>query len=333
LDALFGTDPALAHFRRLLIERTQGNPFFLEESVRVLVETGALKGERGAYQRAGPIRNLQLPATTQAILAARIDRLTPEDKRLLQAAAVAGMDVPLALLQAIAEEPEESVRQSLARLQAAEFLYEARFFPELEYTFKHALTHEVAYGSLLEERRRTLHAQIIEAVERLYPDRLAERANTLALHAARGKVWRKAFHYSRQAAARDFYRRAYREASAAYEQTLEALGHLTPDRDAAVLAVDLRVILANVSLNLAQYRRGVALLGEAEALARRLDDPAPLRSVLASISRARRVLGDSDGAIAAASEAVAMANASGDAVNQARASYRLGQAFDMIGEF
>jgi predicted ATPase/class 3 adenylate cyclase len=333
LDALFGTDPALAHLRRLLIERTQGNPFFLEESVRVLVETGALKGERGAYQRAGPIQNLQLPATVQAILAARIDRLTPDDKRLLQAAAVAGKDVPLALLQAVAEEPEESVRQSLARLQTAEFLYEARFFPELEYTFKHALTHEVAYGSLLEERRRTLHARIIEAVERLYPDRLAERVKTLATHAVRGKVWPKALHYSLQAAAKDFYRRAYREASAAYEQALESLGHLPPDHDATMLAVDLRVILANVSLNMAQYQRGVALLGEAEALARRLDDPAPLRSVLASISRARRVLGDSDGAIAAAREAVAMANASGDAVNQARASYRLGQAFDMIGEF
>src|SRR5262249_25689540 len=111
---------------------------------------------------------------------------------LLQAPAVAGKDVPLALLQAIAEAPEESVRQSLARLQAAEFLYEARFFPELEYTFKHALTHEVAYASLLEERRRTLHARIIEAVERLYPDRLAERVKALALHAVRGNVWPKA---------------------------------------------------------------------------------------------------------------------------------------------
>jgi class 3 adenylate cyclase/tetratricopeptide (TPR) repeat protein len=333
LDALFGTDPALAHLRRLLIERTQGNPFFLEESVRVLVETGALKGERGAYQRAGPIQNLQLPATVQAILAARIDRLSPEDKRLLQAAAVAGKDVPLALLQAISEEPEEAVRQSLARLQAAEFLYEARFFPELEYTFKHALTHEVAYGSLLEERRRTLHARIIESVEQLYPDRLAERVKALAVHAVRGKVWPKALHYSRQSGARDFYRRAYREASAAYEQALEALGHLPRDRDTAVLAVEVRRTLANVALNLAQYERGVALLGEAEALARRLDDPAPLRSVLASMSRARRASGDSDGAIAAASEAVAMADASGDAVSRARASYRLGQAFDMIGEF
>ena len=149
LEALLGSGPELEDLERLLIERTQGNPFFLEESVRALVETRALTGERGAYRLAGPIQSLQLPATAQAILAARIDRLAPGDKRLLQAAAVVGKDVPFALLQAIAEEPEESVRQWLARLQAAEFLYEARLFPELEYTFKHALTHEVTYGGLL----------------------------------------------------------------------------------------------------------------------------------------------------------------------------------------
>ena len=109
LDALLGTDPGLAHLQRLMIERTQGNPFFLEESVRALVEMRALTGERGAHRLVGPIQSLQLPATAQAILAARIDRLAPGDKRLLQAAAVVGKDVPFGLLQAIAEEPEENV--------------------------------------------------------------------------------------------------------------------------------------------------------------------------------------------------------------------------------
>jgi class 3 adenylate cyclase len=146
LDGLLGTGPGLGDLRRLLIDRTQGNPFFLEESVRALVETRALTGERGSYRLAGPVHSLQLPATAQAILAARIDRLAPGDKRLLQAAAVVGKDVPFPLLEAIAEEPKERLREGLARLQAAEFLYEARLFPDLEYTFKHALTHEVAYG-------------------------------------------------------------------------------------------------------------------------------------------------------------------------------------------
>src|SRR5262249_56192896 len=123
-------------------------PFFVEEGVRTLVETGALAGERGAYRLARPFETIQVPATVQAILAARIDRLSPEDKTLLQKAAVIGKDVPYALLQAIAKAPEEALRQGLGCLQAAEFLYETALFPELEYTFKHALTQEVAYGGL-----------------------------------------------------------------------------------------------------------------------------------------------------------------------------------------
>src|SRR5262249_32679223 len=146
----------------------EGNPFFLEESVRTLVETGALAGERGAYHLAEPIGHTQVPATVQAVLAARIDRLAPEDKRLLQAAAVVGKDVPYALLQAIAELSENALPEGLGRLQDAEFLYETSLFPDLKYTFKHALTHEVAYGSLLGERRRALHARIVAAIEARY---------------------------------------------------------------------------------------------------------------------------------------------------------------------
>ncbi len=157
-----------------MIERTEGNPFFLEESVRTLVETKVLAGERGAHRLVKANSTLQIPASAQVILAARIDRLTPEAKQLLQAASVIGKDVPFTLLQAVAEGPEEQLRQNLANLQAAEFIYETRLFPDVEYTFKHALTHEVAYGSLLQERRRALHRQIDATMERLHPDRLAE---------------------------------------------------------------------------------------------------------------------------------------------------------------
>ena len=187
LRALLGDDDGLEPLKRLLVERTEGVPFFLEESVRTLVETGALAGERGGYRLARPLDTIQVPATVQAILAARIDRLPPEDKTLLQTAAVIGKDVPFALLQAIAETPEEALRQGLGRLQAAEFLYETALFPELEYTFKHALTQEVAYGGLLQERRRDLHARDRaglrdalpgtrgRAVELAHPSRLPRR--------------------------------------------------------------------------------------------------------------------------------------------------------------
>src|SRR4029450_1848341 len=146
LEALLGADAALGPLKQLLVERTEANPLFLEESVRALVETGALDGERGDYRLTRPVERLTIPATVQAILAARIDRLAPEAKRLLQAAAVIGTDVPMPLLLAIADAPEHEVRAELTHLQDAEFLYETRLFPDLEYTFKHALTNDVAYG-------------------------------------------------------------------------------------------------------------------------------------------------------------------------------------------
>ena len=167
LQALLGADTSLEPLTPLLMARTQGNPFFLEESVRTLVETGVLGGDRGAYRLAQPLETLQVPATVQALLAARIDRLPPEDKRLLQTAAVIGAEVPWALLHVIADMPDEALCRSLAQLQAAEFFYETSLFPEPAYTFKHALTHEVASGSLLQERRRVLHARIVEALEAL----------------------------------------------------------------------------------------------------------------------------------------------------------------------
>jgi predicted ATPase len=121
-------------------------------------------------------------------LAARIDRLDAEDKRLLQAAAAIGKDVPGPLLLAIAEEPEDRVRERLGRLHAAEFVYEVRLFPEIEYTFKHALTHQVAYGSLLHERRRALHARILVAIETMATARVDEHLERLATSVVRANA-------------------------------------------------------------------------------------------------------------------------------------------------
>ena len=181
--SLLGDDPGLQPLKPLLIDRTEGNPLFLEESIRTLVETGALAGERGEYRLIRAVSSLQMPASVHAVLAARIDRLADGDKQLLQAAAVVGKDVPLALLQGVSGLDENEVTLALTRLQAAEFLYEASFFPEPEYTFKHALTHEVAYGSLLAERRRALHARIVETIEKSYAARISEQVERLGHHA------------------------------------------------------------------------------------------------------------------------------------------------------
>jgi predicted ATPase len=243
LQALLGTDAGLEPLKRLLIERTQGNPFFLEESVRTLVETNALVGKRGSYRLTKDLPRIQVPATVQAVLAARIDRLPPEDKRLLQSASVIGEDVPFTLLHPLVEMSEEELHRGLIRLQADEFLYETSLFPDLEYTFKHGLTYQVAYNSLLVERRRALHARILEAIEQLYADRLGEQVERLAHHSFRGEVWAKATAYLRQAGAKAVGRSANREAVVFFEQALGALGHLPENRDTLEQAIAIRIDL------------------------------------------------------------------------------------------
>jgi tetratricopeptide (TPR) repeat protein len=333
VEVLLGNDAGLEPLKRLLIERTEGNPFFLEESVRTLIETKVLAGERGAYHLARAFHTLQIPATAQAILAARIDRLAPEDKRLLQAASVIGKDVPFTLLQSVAEGPEESLRRGLTHLQAAEFLYEARLFPDLEYTFKHALTHEVAYGSVLQDRRRTLHARIVDAIEALYPERLAEQIERLAHHAVRGERWEKAVTYLRQAGAKAFARSANREAVAYFEQGLTALTHLPETRETLEEAIDVRVDLRNSLVVLGEFRRLAGCLQEAEALATTLGDQQRLGRVATFMANCLWHLADHEGAVQAGRRALAIATALANGPLRAEASFRLGQAYHPLGEY
>jgi len=339
LQALLGTDVGatdrspLQPLKQLLIERTGGNPFFLEESVRTLVETGMLVGAPGAYRLAQPLASLQMPATVQAVLAARIDRLPPEEKHLLQTAAVIGTEVPLPLLQAIAELPEADLYRGLAHLQAAEFLYETRLFPEREFTFKHALTHEVAYNGLLQERRRVLHARIIEALEVLYPDRLAEQVERLAHHAMRGEAWDKALAYNRQAGARVAARSAYREAVAYFEQALAALEHLPECRATLEQAIDLRLDLRNVLFPLDEHARIFDHLRAAEALAERLDDPQRFGWIAGYLCMSFSAMSEHDRAIAAGQRALALATTSGAFDVQVVALTYLGVAYYAAGDF
>jgi class 3 adenylate cyclase/tetratricopeptide (TPR) repeat protein len=333
LQALLGDDPSLVPLTRLLIERTEGNPFFLEEGVRALVETRVLVGERGAYHLAKSLESLQVPATVQAVLAARIDRLPPEEKRLLQTAAVIGTEVPFALLHAIAELSEEELRRGLGHLQAAEFLYETSLFPKLEYTFKHALTHEVAYGSFLQERRRALHAGIVEASEQLYADRLTEQVERLAQHAFRGEVWDKAVAYCRQAGTKAFARSALREAVTCFEETLAALTHLPESRATQEQAIDLRFDLRTALWELGEIGRTLDYLREARTLAEALDDQPRLGRVAAYMCRYFREMGDHDGAVESGQHALAVAETLGDFALQVMAQHYLGVAYHTLGDY
>jgi predicted ATPase len=250
-----------------LIARTEGNPFFLEESVRELAETGALLGQRGGYWLARPLPSIQVPATVQAVLGARIDRLQPGDKALLQTASLIGKYVPLALLQAITTPSQDDLHSAVGRLQASEFLYEAAISPDRVYRFKHALTHNVAYGSLLLDQRRVLHGRIVEAIERLYPDRLAEHAERLAGHALRGELWEKAVTYLRQTGAKAAARSALENAVNFFEQALAVLDRLPEGRSKQEQSIDLRFDLGKALEPLGKLDRKLDYLQEAEALA------------------------------------------------------------------
>jgi class 3 adenylate cyclase/tetratricopeptide (TPR) repeat protein len=314
LRALLGADPSAAPLAPLLIARTEGNPLFLEESVRTLVETGALVGEPGAYRLVRAAATVQMPATVQAILAARIDRLRPELKRLLQAAAVVGKDVPVTLLAAVAEMTDDALHPALGELQTAELLYEARLFPDLEYTFKHALTHEVAYNGVLQERRRTLHAMILETLERLHADRPGEHAEVLAHHAVRAGIAAKAIRYLREAGAKAVARSANREAVEFFERALALLAQLPETREILSETLDLRIALGTP---LIAVHGGPSPLVEASylialELVEGLDDAARRFPVLWGLWYIRYTRGDYGPAVEAGEQLLAIARQGND---------------------
>jgi tetratricopeptide (TPR) repeat protein len=331
LDALLGDDSELGPLKQLLIKR--GNPFFLEETVRTLAETKALAGARGRYRLTQPIQTIQVPPTVQAMLAARIDRLAPEDKHLLQVASVVGKDVPLVLLQAIAEMPDAALRRSLDHLQTAAFLYETGLFPDLEYAFTHALTHEVTYGGLLQGRRRDLHASIVNAIERLYPERLGEQVERLAHHALRGELREKAVPYLRQSGLKAFGRSAPHDARAWFEEALGVLEALPGNQFTLEQAFDIRLDLRTVLNQLGEVRRALERLRETEALAERLNDDRRRGRVSAVMTSVYSQLGELQEARASGTRALAIARALGDLDLSIQVRTNLEQAHYYSGDY
>jgi len=200
LASLLGNDPSIATLAAPIHARTGGTPFFIEEVAQHLIETGHLEGARGNYKLVTPLDRLEVPATVKSVLAARIDRLAEREKRLLQTASVIGKDFPEPLLAAVAELPSDDLQTALANLQRAEFLHEQSVYPVAEYAFKHPLTQEVALGSLLQERRRHVHASVARAIEQQEAVRLDEHAALLAHHwEEAGEAWPAALWHKRAA--------------------------------------------------------------------------------------------------------------------------------------
>jgi transcriptional regulator with AAA-type ATPase domain/tetratricopeptide (TPR) repeat protein len=333
LDVLLGGDVALEPLKQLLATTTGRNPFFIEESVRTLVETRTLAGERGAYRLVRPVDAIEVPATVHAVLAARIDRLPAEDKRLLEVASVIGKDVPFVLLSAIADMSEAELRQRIVRLQAAEFFYETRPFPDVEYTFKHALTHEVAYGGVLAQRRRAIHRRLAEAIEDCYADRLAEHIDRLAHHSLKGERWEPAVRYLRQVGVRALDRSALREAASRLEEALGALQRLPETRATLGTAVDIRFELRQALNQLGDLPRVLTIMREAEQIADKLGDDRRRGEVHTAMVNTHNLRSELDAAVESGVRALAIADTLDDRGLCVAATTNLEQTYFYRGEY
>ena len=331
LSKLLGSNPDLAPLKQLLAKRTEGNPFFAEETVRSLVETGVLVGEKGNYRPALKIADLVIPSTVQNVVADRIDHLPPEEKHLLQTAAVIGVIVPLDLLAAVSELSDEQLFEYLAHLQSAEFIYESNLFPTLEYTFKHALTNEVAYGALLRDRRVALHARIVRALEINTPS--LDHVEKLAHHAFCGEIWEKAATYLRQAGTKSMARSAYREAVSYFDQALNSLGHLSKDRRTMEQALELRLDLRNALFPVEELDRLHENLLAAERLAESVGDERRLGRVCGYLAHYYTLMGDRDNAARSSERGLKIANALNDFALQIELNYYVGRAYYYTGDY
>ena len=333
LRDLLGEHHSLTSLRARLIEWTGGNPFFLEETVWTLAETRVLEGARGSYRLVRPVTSIAVPETVQEALAARMARLGQSAYEVLQSAAVVGRRVPHEVLALVSTSSVDGLSQGLDLLRAREFLAETSLGDEREYTFRHALTQEVAYAGLPEDQRRALHARILHAIERVYSSRLEDKVAELAHHAFEGQQWQEAVGYLHRAGMRAFARSANTEAAACFEQALVALSHLPVERERQELAIDLRFALRNALTPLAQAHRVLEHLREAEKLAALLGDERRRGRALSFAANSLCLIADYEGAIEASQQARDHAKSLGDFALNVAAGMYLGRAHAGLGEY
>jgi predicted ATPase len=333
LAALLGGGAELDALRRLITERTGGNPFFIEEMVQALFEQGIL-AHNGAVKLVRPLAEAHLPVTVQGVLAARIDRLPAQDKDLLQTLAVAGNEFRFALAKRVTQMPDEVLQNGLATLRLGEFIYEQPQLTDIEYSFKHALTHEVAYNSLLIERRKLLHERAGEALESLFGEQLDDHLSELAHHYSHSANIGKAVHYLYLAARQCAVRTADFQALAYLDRGLELLQSLpeSPERYLHELVVQ---IARGQSL---QATQGFAApetgrtFGRARELCERFGDPAQLFSVLYGLFLFSRWRLELQTARQVAEQLVSTAKELNDPAKLVRAHGTLGASLLWLGE-
>lgn len=333
IESLLGNQEELTSLTELLIKRTEGNPFFVEEIVRSLAETGVLVGSKGSYRPGIAIESIRIPSTVRTVLADRVDRLSSAEKQLLQTAAVVGVVVPLRLLEEVTRLPADELHRYLLDLQASEFLYECNLFPELEYSFKHALTNEVVYGALLHERRTALHSSVVDALERIAGNDLQDQIEALAHHAFQGEIWPKAVLYLQRAGAKATSHSAFFEALSDYEQALIASTHLPDAPEKLAQQIDLHLEARNVLFLLGDSVQVAEHLHAAEALTEKLGDEQRTARVLNFLNSYYGLAGDPERAIEIGQRALGLRVVQADLASSTVAYYYLGAAYNKTGQY
>ena len=331
LDGHLGTHASLDPIKETLIERTDGIPFFLEECILHIIESGQLAGTPGDYSLHGALEDIAVPRSVHDVIASRIDHLPPLDKQVLVAAAVVGKDVSSGLLREIVALPPEDYAACIERLHHAEFIDEARLFPELELTFRHALIQEVAYGTLLRDRRRGLHGRIVEIMEVRYSANLDDQIERLAHHAIEGQLWDKSVTYCRQAGQKSLARSAANEAVEFFERALEIISR----REGAIAngeKVDLLLDMADACYPLSQWDRANECIREASDLAVE-SEPHRVCRAHTSLALYKWTVGDLSSAKRSGERALEIARGSKDKWLQVHTTARLGAVCLDTGDY
>ena len=257
--------------RELILNRTAGNPLFMEEFAHTLLEDGSIQQKDNQYVLDRKASDIQVPDTIQGIIAARMDRLEENLKRTMQVASVIGRDFAFRILQTITG-MKEDLKSQLINLQGLEFIYEKRLFPELEYIFKHILTQEVAYNSLLTRRRKEIHENIGKAIETIYTERLEEFYEMLAYHYSKAENYDKAAHYLKLSGIKTVGKHSPIEALHYYQEALKALKQLPESVENKKAQIEVCLLSYVPTITLGYPEDSLQMFQEAENLSKEIDD-------------------------------------------------------------
>ncbi len=316
---------------KILAEKSEGNPLYVEEILRQLLETSGIVVEKGEAQLSRP--DVTVPETIHDIIAARVDRLSDPLKQTLQGAAVVGRRFGISLVSRILEVDPELVAGHLRELHALDFVFPSAHEPELMYSFKHALTQDVVYAGVLERRRRRYHAAAGLGLEELYAGRIDDVVELIGYHFARGQMWDKAATYLRQAAVKAQRRSAHREAVTTFEEALEALRRLPETPETREQGIDVRLELRGALYPLGEFERMLTYLREAETMAGAISDERRLGLVSIHIAEYFRQTGRFAEARTLAEKALTMGDKLQDVPLQSYAGQYFGLACHALGDY